>query len=129
MLLLESEEGGIMGRGIYEHLSLLCLILTCLIGIRRIHIDLNSFSKKYNKLTAEERKLYDSKKINRMGIIWLSSIVLITLLMFIFDAFLKKSSLMPIFIVCYVFDLIAYFLISNTKWVLDLFCKSKGGLS
>ena len=107
-----------------KYLPLLCIIFICLIGIMRINSGLESFSTKYKKMTIEEKKLDDLRKINRIGILWFGSTVLVTALALVLDIIFNISSILIIY---YVVALIVYFFVSNTKCILDLFCKAKGG--
>lgn len=106
-----------------KYLPLLCIIFIYLIGIMRINSGLESFSTKYKKMTIEEKKLDDLRKINRIGILWFGS----TVLALVLDIIFKEINISSILIIYYVVDLIVYFFVSNTKCILDLFCKAKGG--
>ena len=110
-----------------KYLPLLCIIFICLIGIMRINSGLESFSTKYKNMTIEEKKLDDLRKINRIGILWFGSTVLVTALALVLDIIFKEINISSILIIYYVVDLIVYFFVSNTKCILDLFCKAKGG--
>ncbi len=110
----------------YKNISPLCLILLCLIGIRRIYITPESFSKKYRSLKEEEKKNYDIHKIQRIGQLWFGSVILITTLFIIGNTFFSYINFIYIFVVLFVIDLGFYLLFSNTRWALNVFCKIRG---
>ena len=109
---------------LYQNIPFLCLILICLLDGRRIVTGARSFSHAYDRLPPEEKSRYASRKIRRLGVIWLGTTVALILLLLLTDGLPANNILWWILAGCMVADLLAYPLLAHSRWALDRFCQA-----
>lgn len=109
---------------LYENFSYLAIILVCLInGVYIVTGTGNTFMRVYRKLTVEEKKFYDISKVKMMQILFVLSMVIVTVLAFLFTEIFTDIIDPNIFIVCYLVEIVVLIILSYTKWILNWFCK------
>lgn len=113
-----------MKRILYENLPYLAILLVCLFNARNIVIGSgNTIMREFGILTDDEKELYDITKIKLSQILYVLSLVLVTVLAFVFSVILPGFILPKIFIVCYLVEIVVLLIFSRTKWILDWFCR------
>lgn len=111
---------------LYENLTYLGIILVCFINVIYIVTGMgNSSLRVYRKLTVEEKKLYDLPKVKMMQILFILSMVIVTVLAFLFTEIYTDIIDPKIFIVCYLVEIVVLTIFSHTKWILNWFCMKK----
>jgi hypothetical protein len=113
-----------MKRILYEILPYIAILLVCLFNARNIITGTgNPIIRKYGKLTDQEKELYDSLKVKRSQLLYVLSLAILTVLAFVFSVISPNIILPKMFIVCYLVEIVVLLIFSETKWILNLFCK------
>ena len=113
-----------MKRILYEILPYIAILLVCLFNARYIITGTgNSIIRKYGKLTDQEKELYDSLKVKMSQLLYVLSLAILTVLAFVFSVIYPNIILPKMFIVCYLVEIVVLLIFSETKWILNLFCK------
>jgi hypothetical protein len=82
---------------------------------------------KYDKLTDEEKKLYNISKIKMTQILYFSSLAIVIVFAFVFSEIYPNVIPSAMFIVCYLVEIVVLFIFAKTKWILNWFCRKKVG--
>lgn len=106
-----------------EYSSYFTILFICLINIRAIVKGVNNYMGKYGKLAEEEKQLYDISKVKVSLILHVLSLVLVTVLAFIFTEIYPNIIAPKTFILCYLAEVVVLLILSYTKWILNWFCK------
>lgn len=115
-----------MKKILYENLPYLAILLVCLFSLRNIVTGSgNTIMKKYGKMTHEEKELYDISKVKMSQILYVMSLVFVTILAFVFSVIFPNIIYPSIFLACYLVEIIVLLIFSKTKWILNGFCKKK----
>ncbi|RKD33853.1 hypothetical protein BET01_13360 [Lacrimispora algidixylanolytica] len=113
-----------MKRILYEILPYIAILLVCLFNARNIITGTgNPIIRKYGKLTDQEKELYDSLKVKMSQLLYVLSLAILTVLAFVFSVIYPNIILPKMFIVCYLVEIVVLLIFSETKWILNLFCK------
>lgn len=113
-----------MKRILYEILPYIAILLVCLFNARNIITGTgNPIIRKYGKLTDQEKELYDSLKVKMSQLLYVLSLAILTVLAFVFSVISPNIILPKMFIVCYLVEIVVLLIFSETKWILNLFCK------
>ncbi len=113
-----------MKKILYENLPYLAIILACLFNARNIVTGTgNTIMREYGKLTAEEKELYDISKVKTSQILYVLSLVIVTVLAFVFSEIFPNVIAPKTFIVCYLLEIAVLLIFIKTKWILNWFCK------
>lgn len=113
-----------MKRILYEILPYIAILLVCLFNARNIITGTgNPIIRKYGKLTDQEKELYDGLKVKMSQLLYVLSLVILTVLAFVFSVISPNIILPKMFIVCYLVEIVVLLIFSETKWILNLFCK------
>lgn len=113
-----------MKKILYENLPYLAILLVCLFNARYIVTGTgNTIIKEYGKLSNEEKKLYDISKVKMSQILFLLSIVIVTVFAFVFSVIFPNIISTKLFIVCYLVEIVVLLIFSKTKLILNWFCK------
>lgn len=117
-----------MKRILYEVLPYIAIMFVCLFNARNIITGTgNPIIRKYGKLSDQEKELYDSLKVKMSQFLYVLSLAVLTVLAFVFSVIYPNIILPKVFIVCYLVELVVLLIFSETKWVLNLFCKKSEG--
>ncbi|WP_077613244.1 hypothetical protein [Clostridium sp. Marseille-P2415] len=115
-----------MKKILYENLPYLAILLVCLFNARNIVTGTgNTIMREYGKLTDEEKELYDISKVKMSQILYVLSLVFVTVLAFVFSVIFPNVIFPKTFIVCYLVEIVVLLIFSKTKWILNWFCKKK----
>ncbi len=113
-----------MKKILYDSLPYLAILLVCLFNARAIVTGTgNSIMRKYGKLTDEEKELYDIRKVKMSQILYVLSLVIVTVLAFLFSEIFPNAIAPKTFIMCYLVEIVVLLIFSKTKWILNWFCK------
>ncbi|WP_143321940.1 hypothetical protein [Clostridium sp. HBUAS56010] len=113
-----------MKKILYENLPYLAILLVCLFNVSSIvRGSENTIMRKYGKMTDEEKKLYDISKVKMSQILYILSLVLVTVLAFVFSVIFPNIIYPNTFLAFYILEIIVLFILSETKLILNGFCK------
>lgn len=82
----------------------------------------NAISK-YKKLTDQEKKIYDISKVKLSELLYAISLIILAILAYIFTEIFPDIISTNIFIWCFLIEIVVLLIFSQTKWILNLFCK------
>lgn len=115
-----------MGEILYGKLQYIGIILVCLISAGRIVTGTgNTIMREYGKLADEEKQLYDISKVKMSQILYVLSLVLLTILAFIFSEIFPNIISTNTIIMGYLAAIVVLLIFVKTKWILNGFCKKK----
>jgi hypothetical protein len=80
--------------------------------------------KKYEKMTEEEKRMYDVSKVKMVQVLFIMWVLILTIIAFIFDKISPDIVDYNIFLICVIISAVLVTILSE-KWVLRVFCKKK----
>ena len=109
---------------LYESFPYVAMLLVCVFNARNIINGTdNTFMRKYRKLTDEEKELYDSWKVKVSQLLYVLCFGVLTVFAFVFSVVFPDVIGTEIFIVGYVVEVVLLLILSETRLVLDGFCR------
>lgn len=111
---------------LYESFPYVAMLLVCLFNARNIIKGTDyTLMRKYRKMKDEEKALYDSWKVKVSQLLYLLSFGVLTVLAFVFSVVFPDVIRTEIFIVGYVVEVVLLVILSETRLVLDWFCRKE----
>jgi hypothetical protein len=109
---------------LYESFPYVAMLLVCVFNARNIINGTdNTFMRKYRKLTDEEKELYDSWKVKVSQLLYVLCFGVLTVFAFVFSVVFPDVIRTEIFIGGYVVEVVLLLILSETRLVLDGFCR------
>lgn len=112
-----------MWKALYENSMYLFILYLSLLHLWYIlGCKKNTLMKKYEKMTEEEKRMYDVSKVKMVQVLFIMWELILTIIAFIFDKICPDIVDHNIFLICIIISAVIATVLSE-KWVLRVFCK------